>query len=576
MKVSTLDKVRESLRLQQVYNTLLRYTWDVAVFDRPGMVGDIHRSMQAWAWDLPEGLEPPSMPVKVRLMLEELGPTYVKMGQIVSSQSMVIPREWEIELEKLQNEVPPFPSDAVEDVIRSELKASPQELYAEFEQEPFAAASTAQVHRAKLHDGTPVVVKVQRPNIYTQMKADIGIMQNAARVVSQRSDYARSIDLVGMLEQFGSSVLSELDYTEEAFNAFRLQSSLSNIPGVRIPTIYPKLSTGKVITEELVRGVKITNTRVLDEVGLDREELASNVLRAIIKQLLIDGFFHADPHPGNLLVNLDTGDIYFIDTGMVGELDVQQRLNLVQLMVTVQQLDIPGMAQVMRSMSVPFVAHVDDAVFYRDFERQINKVTYAGGYLNFGQSVNAALDLLRQHGLRMNPQLTMAIKALAQADAIFTALAPTSNLVAEAVNMIKGLFLETVTADRVYEEAKKQVVTTAREVLKRVPSLAEASLKWIEQYQKGRFEVFVDTSALAAEVDKVSSMGRQIVIAIILVGMIIGSAIAASSIGLGGLVSEGWNFLFRMAYAGYILSMILAILLVLRMLWQWFRGKPNA
>jgi ubiquinone biosynthesis protein len=305
-----------------------------------------------------------------------------------------------------------------------------------------------------------VVVKVQRPNIYAQMKADIGIMQNAARAVTRRSEYARSIDLVGMLEQFGDSVLSELDYTEEAFNAFRLESSMRDIPGVRIPKIYPQLSTGKVITEELVRGVKISNTRVLDECGMDREELASNVLRAIIKQLLIDGFFHADPHPGNLLVNLDTGDIYFIDTGMVGELDVQQRLNLVQLMVTVQQVDIPGMAQVMRSMSVPFVDHVNDALFYRDFERQIGKITFSGGSLSFGQSVNTAMDLLREHGLRLNPHLTMAIKALAQADAIFSALAPTSNLVAEAVDMIRGLFLDAVTAERVYDEAKKQVMTT--------------------------------------------------------------------------------------------------------------------
>lgn len=262
MKVSTLDKVRESLRLQQVNNTLLRYGWDLAVFDRPGVMGDFHRAMQAWAWDLPEGLEPPSMPVKVRLMLEELGPTYVKMGQIVSSQSNVIPWEWEIELEKLQNEVPPFPSEEVEQVIRAELKASPHELFQEFEREPFAAASTAQVHRATMHDGTTVVVKVQRPNIYNQMKADIGIMQNAARVISRRSDYAHSIDLVGMLEQFGSSVLSELDYTEEAFNAYRLQSSMKNLPGVRIPKIYPELSTGKVITEEFVQGVKVTNTVV--------------------------------------------------------------------------------------------------------------------------------------------------------------------------------------------------------------------------------------------------------------------------------------------------------------------------
>jgi ubiquinone biosynthesis protein len=574
MRVGTLDKIRESLRLQQVYNTLLRYTWDLAVFDRPGFMGDFHRAMQAWAWDLPKDLEPPSMPVKVRLMLEELGPTYVKMGQIISSQSMVIPREWEIELEKLQNEVPAFPSEDVERVIRSELKAAPQELFATFEPDPFAAASTAQVHRATLHDGTPVVVKVQRPNIYSQMKADIGIMQNAARVITRRSDYARSIDLVGMVEQFGSSVLSELDYTEEAFNAFRLQSGMHCLPGVRIPAIHPQLSTGKVITEELVSGVKITNTGVLEQAGLDRETLALNFLRAIVKQLLIDGFFHADPHPGNLLVNLDTGDIYFIDTGMVGELDLQQRLNLVQLMVTVQQMDVPGMAQVMRGMSVPFIDRVNDALFYRDFERKIGKVAYSGETLSFGQSINGALDLLREHGLRLNPNLTMAIKALAQTDAIFAALSTGNDLVAAAVEMVKELFRETVTPERVVDEAKKQVLSTAREVFKRMPNLTEATLKWIEQYEKGRLEVYVDTSGLAREVDKVGSMGRQIVIAIMLVGMLIGSAIAASSIGLGVREGEEWNLLFRLAYAGYILSMIVAILIVFRLVWLWIRGKP--
>jgi predicted unusual protein kinase regulating ubiquinone biosynthesis (AarF/ABC1/UbiB family) len=243
--------------------------------------------------------------------------------------------------------------------------------------------------------------------------------------------------------------------------------------------------------------------------------------------------------------------------------------------MTVQQGDIPGMAQVMRSMSVPFVDKVDDARFYHDFEREIGKITFSGETHTFGQLVNTALDLLRQHGLRLNPQLTMAVKALAQADAIFTALSPTGDLGAEAVQMVKDMFMEVVTAERVYEEVKKQVMATGREVLKKVPSLSEATLKWIDQYQKGRFEVFVDTSALAPEVEKVSSMGRQIVIAIILVGMIIGSAIAASAIGLNDLQGGGWELLFRVAYAGYILSMVIAFLIVLRLVWLWMRGKPT-
>ena len=208
MKRTTIDKFRENLRLQQVYNVMVRYGWDVGVYDRWDFIGNFHRVMQRWIWGMPSSLEPIPTPAKARMMLEELGPTYVKMGQIISSQSSVIPADWEIELEKLQSSVTPFPLAQVREVIYEELKAYPEEIYASFDPDPFAAASTAQVHRATLKDGTPVVVKVQRPYIYNQMKADIGIMQNAARVLTARSDYARSIDLVGMFDEFGNSVLT--------------------------------------------------------------------------------------------------------------------------------------------------------------------------------------------------------------------------------------------------------------------------------------------------------------------------------------------------------------------------------
>jgi ubiquinone biosynthesis protein len=183
MRRSSVDKARESLRLQQVYNVLVRYGWDF-LFDRLGLLADFRRSMQAWAWRLPKDMGPISPPVKVRMMLEELGPTYVKIGQIASSQSSVIPPDWAEELDKLQSQVSPFSSDEVYQIIVEELGAPPEQVYAAFDPQPFAAASTAQVHRATLCDGTPVVVKVQRPNIQNQMKSDIGIMQNAARVVT--------------------------------------------------------------------------------------------------------------------------------------------------------------------------------------------------------------------------------------------------------------------------------------------------------------------------------------------------------------------------------------------------------
>ncbi|MEI2691700.1 MAG: AarF/UbiB family protein [Anaerolineae bacterium] len=302
-QASAIDKVRENLRLQQIYNVFLRYGLDIA-FERVPTIAALRQSMQRWVWNLPDDLESPSLPVKVRLMIEELGPTYVKVGQIVSSQASVIPADWEEQLAKLQSNVPPFPSDQVRAIIIDELGASPEELYATFDTTAFAAASTAQVHRATLHDGTEVVVKVQRPHIQNQMKADVGIMRNAARVLSNRSQALRAIDLSGMVDEFGSNAIRELDYTGEAYNSYRLTQNMASIPGVHIPKIYPELSTKRILTMEFIRGVKISNLEAIDQAGLDRKMLAQNALRAIVKQLLIDGFFHADPHPGNVLVRL--------------------------------------------------------------------------------------------------------------------------------------------------------------------------------------------------------------------------------------------------------------------------------
>jgi ubiquinone biosynthesis protein len=573
MKRSTMDKARENLRLQQIYNVFMRYGMD-ELFNRTALIGDFRHRMQKWVWQLPAEVEPLSDPVKVRLMLEELGPTYVKMGQIVSSQASVIPDEWEVELEKLQSNVPPFPSVQVRETIIEELGAPPEELYATFEPHPFAAASTAQVHQATLHDGQQVVVKVQRPNIQNQMKADLGIMQNAARVASRRSESLRAIDLEGMLEEFSSSVLRELDYTGEAYNAFRLGESMAQLPGVHVPNIFSELSTRRVLTMEYVRGVKISDLERIDEAGIDRELLAKNTLRALVKQLLIDGFFHADPHPGNILVNLDSGEATFIDTGMVGELELTQRINLVQLVVAMQQGDVDGMAQVLYGLSTPFVAHVNEKAYYRDFQRTVGRYIAYGHGGAFGESVSVAMGLLREHGLRLDPELTMAVKAMMQAEAVTTLLYPEGGIMAEGVPMVKEMALQEITADRIAGEATKQVTMAAREVFKRLPSFQEATVKWLDQYQKGRFEVTIDTSELAKEVDKAGVFGRQIVIGILLTGMIIGSAIATSVIAIVGDQSSFWNVIFRMAYFGYIFAMAIAIVIVLRLVWNWIRGTP--
>ena len=571
MRRTSFDRMREDLRLQLVYNTLLRYGMDV-VLERTPYVGGFRHALQTWVWRLPKGWEEPAAAVRLRMMLEELGPTYVKIGQIVSSQASTLPADIATELEKLQDDVPPFPSDQVRVTIIEELGAPPEELYASFEPQPFAAASTAQVHRAFLHDGTKVAVKVQRPQIVPKIRSDLGILQNAARVASQRSEMVRTLDVSGMLEQFSAGVLEELDYRGETYNALQLAKNMEGLPGIHVPVIYTELSTSKIITQEFVEGVKVSDVEAIEAAGLDREEIARNALRALIKQLPVDGFFHADPHPGNLLVNLDTGVLTFIDLGMMGELDINKRLRLGQLMIVAQQGSAEGMASALRGMSVPIAGEVDEKGFRRDFVRRMGRYMGQGQVTSFGQIANEGFEVLRVHGLRLDSDLTLAVKALVQTESVARALSTGSGLISEGVPMLRDMVVQSITGEKILEIATKQVMQTAGDVIGRLPSLSDATMSWIDQYQKGRFEVTVDTSQLSKEVGKLTRLGREVVIAVMLVGMLVGSAIASYGLAALDLKTSIWVAVERLAVIGFLLALVLSFIIVLRLVWRWFRG----
>ncbi len=530
---SSIDQVRESLRLQQIYNTISSYGLDMAL-DR-GALGDFRRRMQGFIYQPGEEVEPLSLPVKVRLMLQELGPTYVKMGQIVSSRAEVLPAEWMHELNKLQSNVPPFSSEEVRQIITEELGDAPERLYQEFEPTPFAAASTAQVHRAVLADGTKVVVKVQRPGIRKQMKADIGVMGSLSNVLERRSQYARDIDLPGMIREFGQGIIRELDYGGELYNMKRLARNMEGMPGVSVPQAYPQLSSSKVLTMDFMAGVKINNVTAIDAAGLDRLAIGKNILRALIKQLLIDGFFHADPHPGNVLVNLETGAVGFLDMGMMGEIDFNQRLNLINLLMVSRQKDAAGLARAVRSLSVPFRKNIDDGAFYKDFERAIGRYMDPDAPASFGPLMSIVFDLLATHGLRLDSDLTLAIKAMMQAEAIYTALYPEGGgLVEMGFDTVKELALQETTADNVKQLLTRQASMLAQDLVKELPSLKDATLGWLGMYRRGRFELHVDTSDIAREVSTLHRIAQQVILGIVLVGMLVGSAIAASFSAVAG------------------------------------------
>ncbi len=551
--MSSLDGISENLRLQQIYSTLVHYGAESLVDG--SVIGAPRRRLQQWVYQLPEPIPELSMATRTRILLEGLGPTYVKMGQIVSSQVNVLPDDWRVELDRLQNEVPTFPYEVAREIIISELGAPPEDLYAEFSPTPLAAASLAQVHRARLHDGREVVVKIQRPNLDKQVHADLGITQTMGRAMEARSQAAREIGLRGMLDEFSTNLVEELDYYAEAYNMSRLAANMADLPGVHIPELHRDLSTRRVLTQEFIAGVKISDVDAIDAAGLDRAVIGQNALRAAIKMLLIDGFFHADPHPGNLFVDLDTGVVTFLDSGMVGELSVVQRINMIVLLWTVVQGDMTAMGQQLRSLSQPF-RPVDDAVFIRAFERKMARYGKGSG-ADFKDILSAGMGVLRDNGLRLDPALTLAMKAMTQASAFYVPLAPPDRtFTSAAVEIVLEQAQAPSTEVMVKEMARKEAVRLAGQAAHAAPEYLKSLVSWNNQLKKGKLTVSVDTSSLDSQMEDIRTIASMMMIALLVAGGIIGSAIAATALSGTGSSMEDyaqWGFFGSLALGAVLL-----------------------
>jgi ubiquinone biosynthesis protein len=564
--MSSLDQIGEGLRLQQIYSALVQYVANSVVDG--SVVGGPRRRMQQWVHRLPEPVPELSTATRTRILLEGLGPTYVKMGQIVSSQVSVLPDDWQVELDRLQNEVPTFPYEVAREIITAELGAPPEQLFAEFSPVPLAAASLAQVHRARRLDGREVVVKIQRPDLDRQVNADLGIARTMGRAMEARSSTARELGLRGLLDEFSSNLVEELDYYAEAYNMSRLAANMAELPGVHVPELHRDLSSKRVLTQEFIAGVKISNVAAMDAAGLDRAVIGENALRAAIKMLLIDGFFHADPHPGNLIVDLGTGVVTFLDSGMVGELGVGQRINMIALLWTIVQGDMAAMGQQLRALSEPF-RPVDDAAFVRAFERKMARYGQGSG-ADFKDVLSAGMAVLRDHGLRLDPALTLAIKSMTQASAFFSPLAPADRAFTDAaLDVALEVAQSPSTEAMVKEMVRKEAVKRAGQAAHAAPEYLKSLVSWNNQLKKGKLTVSVDTSALDSQVEGLRAIAAMVMIALLVAGGIIGSAIAATALAGTGSAMERYA---QWAFFGTLgLGAVLVVIYTVRL----FRGERS-
>ena len=516
------NSIIENLRLQQVYDAIYTTSLDIALEDTA--VGSLRRWFARVVLGESDDLIEATGPQRIAAMLQQLGPTYVKIGQMMASRADILPPDWIAEFSKLQSEASPFAYDDVVLIVTKELGSPPEALFETFDPIPFAAASTAQVHEARLHDGTLVAVKVQRPRIVAKTQADLGVMQQLAGVAEQRLAIARKVGLKAIVAEFARGVLKELDYRNEAYHARRLADGMAKFPEIHVPTVYDELSGERVITMEFVNGIKISKADELRAAGFDTAELGTVFIRSIIKQILVDGFFHGDPHPGNILADPISKQIIFLDLGLVGQLTQQQRVDLLGLIYAIKEVDIPGIGDGLLALGKP-TRSFDEARYRDDIDRLARQYLIYGKATSLGSALSAFLGAVFDNGLRLDSELTLAIKAVIQSEETARALSFDIDLGEAAVTEARAALLESFTPERIQKQIQGSALRIGKELARKVPSLEGAALSWIDQFNKGKFVVEVDTKGLEKSISSVSAIGRQGTVGVIVVGQLIGTAI---------------------------------------------------
>jgi ubiquinone biosynthesis protein len=560
----------ESIRIAQLLDISVRYLKEIAVSNT--RLAPIRRFCQKRIYRRQSVVIATSTAQAVRLMLQDLGPTFVKLGQIVSSRAEQLPPTWRTELEQLHSAVAPFPYTEAERILVDQLRRPPEQCFACIEPIPLAAASTAQVHRATLLDGTPVVVKVQRPDIHVTVRADLNVIRDLTQLLERRFTWAGESDINGIIREYAENIVRELDYQNEAVNGRYLAQNMSDFPEIHVPMIYSELSTARVMTQEFVKGVKITDVCALDGAGIDRADLARVFMRAIVKQVLFDGFFHGDPHPGNVLVNLETGQIIFLDLGMMGNLTNKKRLALADLIWAIQEMDGREIARGALALTTRFKA-VDEEAFIQEAELLLKRYTAVGnGGISLATAMKLLFEALARAGLRLDAELTLALKAMVQAEQIVATLAPELPMVDVAFAETKRLLHQQFDTDFIVDTLRRQALRGAKEAVRRIPNLPGAIVRWLEGLQRGGFTLYIDTENVSKQIDEIDATltrtVKWLVLSLLLVGLLISSAIASS------VQTPGFQMLHMVAYTIFMGGALVAGVIVLGMVWRWLnRGE---
>lgn len=494
---------------------------------------------------------------KMRLICEELGPTFVKFGQILSNRADLIPLELTLELEKLQDNVPPMPQKVAKEVVELELKDSVENLFAWFDPNPFASASMAQVHKVTLHSGKRVALKVQRFGIYEIIEEDIKVMYKIAEVLEKRIPSIKSFDPVGLVENFEYSIFKELDFINESINVERFNNNLKNDETLDhygyAPKVYHEFTTSKVLALEFISGIKIDKITELNEQGIDTKVIAKRLANCYYKQIFEYGFFHADPHPGNLLV-LPNAHIAYLDFGMMGSMLPRDIAIFGKLFMAITNKNINEIIRALQHLSSNIViANMRSLEF--DINEFVEKYYVRDVHKNEMSTILLELkDIIINHGLKVPTYFFLFARSLVTLEGVIEKLDPDF----EHFEIVRPYLTKSITKKfnpiTIGKKLGNSIVEFA-DYMEEFPSDFKNAIKKINS---GRIKVDLTHKGIDPVVHTLQRIAKQLVSTFVMVALIISAALF-----IVFKVHPLWKSFSIIGLTSFFLAIILGIRVVL-------------
>lgn len=544
-----LKRLQHSKRYREIMNAFVKNGFSHLLF-RIGLTSRKQKQID------PEGnMNFKDIGIKLRHTLQSLGPTFIKLGQIAGSRRDLVPKEIAQELEKLQDEVEPFSYQSVKEVFMEEIGAVPEEIFASFDKDPTATASIGQVHIAELETGEKVAIKVQRPEIEKNVYTDLEILKDIANVMDEKIVWARAYHIKDMIDELAESLHNELNYFTEGRNGERIGEQFHDDPVIHIPKIYWDYTTRRILTMECVDGIKVSHIDKIDEAGLDKKLIAERIADAMFEQVLDYGFFHGDPHPGNIFI-LPDNEVSFIDFGMVGELSEELKINFAALLLNVKEQNAKKMIKTFYKMDL--MDNVTDTTgLHRELDKLLRKY-YDVSFreINLGGIILEIFNIAYRFQVDIPKDISIIGKAILTMEEIIKMLDPNFSIMQAVEPYGERIFKKRYHPRKLLEDSITEI-TDNIDFLRNIPN----DMKQISRMlQRGKLRFELNVTELQAFLKRLDRISNRLSFSIILLSF----SILMCGLVIGASISGHTTMLWRLPVIeiGSVIAFLMFILLI--------------